>query len=167
MAQTWERGEYVISTDPARLELETIHSYLSGSSYWAQGRPLAVVRRSIENSLCFGLYWRGRQVGFARVITDRATFAWLADVFVLDEARGQGLGKWLVETIIAHPDLQGLRRWVLATKDAHSLYSRFGFAPLKLPERWMERFDPAMQEQPDYWASEQEQSEAQEGARGE
>ncbi len=167
MSHTWERGEYVISTDPARLDLETIHTYLSGSSYWAQGRPLEVVRRSVENSLCFGLYHRARQVGFARVITDRATFAWLADVFVLDEARGQGLGKWLVETILAHPDLQGLRRWVLATKDAHSLYSRFGFAPLKRPERWMERFDPHMQERPDYWASEQEQSEEREGARDE
>ena len=163
MSHTWERGEYVISTDPARLDLETIHSYLSGSSYWAQGRPAEVVRRSIENSLCFGLYWRGRQVGFARVISDRATFAWLADVFVLAEARGQGVGKWLMEIIIAHPDLQGLRRWVLATKDAHSLYSRFGFTPLKRPERWMERFDPATQERPDYWASDQAQSEEQEG----
>lgn len=167
MRNTWERGEYVISTDRARLDLETIHSYLSGSSYWAQGRPLAVVRRSIENSLCFGLYRGERQVGFARVITDRATFAWLADVFVLEEARGRGLSKWLMEIILAHPDLQGLRRWVLATKDAHSLYSRFGFAPLKLPERWMERFDPNMQEQPDYWASEQAQRAEPEGARGE
>ena len=167
MSHTWERGDYAISTDPARLDLETIHSYLSGSSYWAQGRPMEVVRRSIENSLCFGLYWRGRQVGFARVITDRATFAWLADVFVLDEERGRGLSKWLMETILAHPRLQGLRRWVLATKDAHSLYSRFGFAPLKRPERWMERFDPAMQERPDYWASEQEPSAEQEGAHEE
>ena len=167
MPHTWERGEYVISTDPARLDLETIHNYLSGSSYWAQGRPLEVVRRSIENSLCFGLYRHGRQVGFARVITDRATFAWLADVFVLDEAQGRGLGKWLVETILTHPDLQGLRRWVLATRDAHSLYSRFGFAPLKRPERWMEKFDPNMQERPDYWASDQEQREEQEGAKDE
>ncbi len=151
MAQEWQRGEYLISTDRARLEIEVVHDYLSNSSYWAAGRPLEIVQRSIEHSLPFGLYRGDRQVGFARVITDYATFAWLADVFVLDEFRGQGLGKWLVDVIISHPELQGFRRWVLATKDAHELYRRVGFAELKRPERWMERADPNMQESPDYW----------------
>lgn len=152
MVLEWHRGEYSISTDPARLDLETIHRFLD-SSYWAAGRPLEVIRRSIENSLPFGVYAGARQVGFARVITDYATFAWLADVFVLEEFRGQGLGKWLVEVILSHPDLQGFRRWVLATKDAHELYRRFGFEALKRPERWMERADSAMQERPDYWSN--------------
>lgn len=152
--QEWTRGEFHISTDRARLDISVIKAFLD-RSYWAAGRPVEVIERSIENSLAFGLYnGDGRQVGFARVITDYATFAWLADVFILEEFRGQGLGKWLIETIIAHPHLQGFRRWVLATKDAHSLYSPFGFQPLKRPERWMERFDPAMQERPDYWSSE-------------
>jgi GNAT superfamily N-acetyltransferase len=151
MAQEWQRGEYLISTDRVRLDIEVVHGYLSNSSYWAAGRPLEVVQRSIEHSLPFGLYRGDRQVGFARVITDYATFAWLADVFVLDEFRGQGLGKWLVDVIISHPELQGFRRWVLATKDAHELYRRVGFDELKRPERWMERPDPNMQESPDYW----------------
>ena len=152
MSQEWRRGDYVISTERARLDVGVIHDYLSNSSYWAAGRSLESVRRSIENSVAFGLYKGERQIGFARVITDYATFAWLADVFVLEEFRGQGLGKWLVEVILAHPQLQGFRRWVLATKDAHELYRRFGFAELKLPERWMERPDPKMKESPDYWA---------------
>ena len=109
------------------------------------------MQRSIENSLSFGVFKDGEQVGFARVVTDYATFAWLADVFILDEHRGQGLGKWLIEVIISHPDLQGFRRWVLATKDAHELYRRVGFRELHRPERWMERPDPNMQESPDYW----------------
>ncbi len=117
------------------------------------GRPIEIVKRSIENSLPFGLYKNERQIGFARVVTDYATFAWLADVFVLDEFRGQGLAKWLMETILSHPELQGFRRWVLATKDAHELYRQFGFSDLKRPERWMERPDPKMQESPDYWAN--------------
>ena len=112
------------------------------------------MRRSIDNSLPFGVYHNDALVGFARVVTDRATFAWIADVFVLNEYRGQGLSKWLMEIIIAHPQLQGFRRWVLSTKDAHGLYKRFGFIPLNKPERWMERFDPKMQESPDYWQSE-------------
>jgi GNAT superfamily N-acetyltransferase len=152
MVQQWNRGEYLISTDAARLDLQTIHTFLN-ASYWASGRSVEVVRRSIENSLPFGVYVGERQVGFARVITDYATFAWLADVFVLKEFRGQGLGKWLVEVILSHPDLQGFRRWVLATKDAHEIYRPFGFDALRRPERWMERPDPAMQESPDYWAS--------------
>ena len=153
MAHEWQRGEYLISTDKARLDLEVIHGYLSGESYWAKGRSMETIRRSIENSMAFGLYRGAELVGFARVITDYATFAWLADVFILDGARGRGLGKWLMEVILAHPELQGFRRWVLATKDAHELYRRFGFVELKRPERWMERHDPQTQERPDYWAN--------------
>jgi GNAT superfamily N-acetyltransferase len=151
MAQEWHRGEYLISTDKGRLDLEVIHGFLT-TSYWAAGRPLQVIERSIENSLAFGVYKAGEQVGFARVITDYATFAWIADVFILDSDRGRGLGKWLIETIISHPELQRFRRWVLATKDAHELYRRFGFDELKRPERWMERHDPNAEESPDYWA---------------
>lgn len=151
MNQEWRRDDYLISTDQQRLDIEFIHQFLSTATYWATGRPFEVVSRSIENSLAFGLYHGESQVGFARVITDYATFAWLADVFVLESHRGQGLGKWLTEIIISHPELQGFRRWALATKDAHELYRQFGFAELKLPERWMERRDPATRETPDYW----------------
>src|SRR5262245_48229381 len=152
----WRRNEYTISTRRADLDVVLIHDYLSNSTYWATGRSLEVVRRSIDNSLCFGVFWidaagNKQQVGFARVVTDYATFAWLADVFVLEEHRGRGLGKWLTDVIIAHPELQGFRRWVLATKDAHDLYRRVGFRELHRPERWMERPDPNMQENPDYW----------------
>ena len=128
---------YEISTDPARLDLDVIHGYLR-EAYWSPGVPRDVVERSIARSLCFGLYAPdGAQAGFARVVTDGATFAWIADVFVLEPHRGRGLGVWLMETLLAHPDLQGLRRTVLATNDAHGLYERFGFEPLPTPERWM------------------------------
>lgn len=138
----WTRGEFVISTDRSRVDVEAVHRFLSTDSYWSPGIPLEVVRRALEHSLPFGVY-RGRElVGFARVTTDFASFAYLADVFVLESARGQGLGKWLVETIMAHPDLQGLRRWMLATRDAHGLYAQHGFTPLKAPEKFMERHDP-------------------------
>jgi GNAT superfamily N-acetyltransferase len=130
--------DFEINTDKGRIDFETVHGYLSRSSYWAIGVPAEIVRRSIENSLVFGIYKGSRQVGFARVITDYATFAYLADVFVLEEFRGHGLGKWLVDVIIAHPDLQGLRRWMLATKDAHELYKRVGFTEIKSPEKFME-----------------------------
>lgn len=136
----WRQGEFTISTDEERLDFKVIHNFLSTESYWAIGRPMEVIKRSVENSLPFGLYKGEEQVGFARVITDYATFAWLADVFVLDSERGKGLGKWLVEIIVSHPELQGLRRWVLATKDAHELYSRVGFTDLIQPQRWMEKF---------------------------
>lgn len=154
MIKEWQRGEYTISTDQARLDLNLIHDFLSTSSYWAVGRKLETVKRSIENSLSFGIYEGDRQVGFARIVTDYATFAWVADVFVLEEARGRGLGKWLMEVILAHPELQGFRRWSLATKDAHEIYRSFGFSELKRPERWMERRDPKTEESPDYWADE-------------
>ena len=150
----WNKGEYAISDDRGRLDLGVIHRFISEESYWGQGRGVEVVRRSVENSLPFGVYRGAEMVGFARVVTDYATFAWVADVFVLEEFRGRGLSKWLMEVMLAHPQLQALRRWVLATKDAHGLYARFGFEPLKRPERWMERHDPATQESPDYWAAE-------------
>ena len=138
MTQTeWRRGPHTISTDRARLDIEAVHDYLANHSYWALGRSLEVVRRSVEHSLCFGLYEGERQVGFARAVTDYATFAYLADVYVLEEARGRGLGKWLVSTVLAHPDLQGLRRWLLATRDAHELYRPFGFRELERPEFYM------------------------------
>lgn len=137
--QEWQRGEYVISTDKNRLDVLLIHDFLSRTAYWAQGRTLDVVKRSLENSLNFGLFQGNKQIGFARVVTDYATFAWLADVFILDEHRGRGLGKWLIEVINAHPQLQGLRRWVLATRDAHDLYRQFGFNELIQPGSYMER----------------------------
>jgi GNAT superfamily N-acetyltransferase len=148
------REDYIISTDRERLDLSVIHGYLSNSSYWAKGRTLETIRRSIEHSLSFGLYKGERQIGFARVVTDYATFAWIADVFILDGFRGEGLGTWLMEVIIKHPQLQGFRRWTLSTKDAHELYRKFGFTELTRPERWMERHDPQTVERPDYWAGE-------------
>ncbi|HXD34352.1 MAG TPA: GNAT family N-acetyltransferase [Pyrinomonadaceae bacterium] len=151
----WHRNGYTISTDRAELDVPLIHDFLSNSTYWATGRKIEVVQRSLDNSLCFGLFkiddGNKQQVGFARVVTDYATFGWVADVFILPSERGQGLGKWLTDVIISHPDLQGFRRWVLATKDAHELYRRVGFRELHRPERWMERPDPKMQESPDYW----------------
>jgi GNAT superfamily N-acetyltransferase len=147
----WQRGEYTISTDRDRLDIPIIHNFISNESYWAKGRSIETVRRSLDNSINFGLYKNDQQIGFGRVVTDYATFAWIADVFVLSEHRGRGLSQWLMEVILAHPELQGFRRWVLATKDAHGLYARFGFIPLHRPERWMERPDPNMQESPDYW----------------
>jgi len=140
----YRRGEFLISSDRRRLDLETVHNFLV-NSYWAKGIPREVVSRSIEHSLAFGIYHEGsetgkwQQVGFARMISDFATFAYLGDVFVLESYRGRGLSKWLMECIVQHPALQNLRRWILLTRDAHSLYSQFGFAPLKAPERYMER----------------------------
>lgn len=133
----WQRGEFFISTDPGLIDHEAVERFLR-RSYWAAGRDPSVIRRSIRNSLAFGVYKGGRQVGFARVVTDYATFAWLADVFVDEEFRGHGLGVWLVETITSHEDLRHLRRFLLATRDAHTLYSRFGFERLEGSERFME-----------------------------
>ncbi len=135
--QEHRKGEYVISTDRARLDVDLIHGFLA-ETYWAKGIPREVVARSTENSLCFGVYLGQTQVGFARVISDFATYAYLGDVFVLDSHRGKGLGKWLMDCIMQHPSLQGLRRWTLATRDAHGLYAQFGFTPLAAPERFME-----------------------------
>lgn len=131
-------GGYVISTDRARLDLDVIHGFLT-NCYWAKGIPRELVARSIKHSLCFGVYdGGGAQVGFARVVSDFATYAYIADVFVLEPHRGRGLGKGLMESIVQHPALQELRRWNLTTRDAHTLYARFGFTPLKFPERYME-----------------------------
>lgn len=147
----WHRNEYTISAERERLDLSVVHRFISEESYWGKGRPLEVVRKAVENSFPFGIYRGDELVGFARVVTDYATFAWLADVFVLEEHRGRGLSKWLMEVILSHPELQGFRRWVLATKDAHELYRKFGFIDLHRPERWMERPDLSMKESPDYW----------------
>src|SRR5271154_7261788 len=153
-------GEYVVSTDPARLDLDVIHGFLT-NCYWAKGISREVVARSIEHSLCFGIYdesppfgsAQGKhgapvQVGFARVISDFATIAYIGDVFVLETHRDRGLGKWLMECIVAHPELQGLRRWILTTRDAHGLYSQVGFAPVKAPERYMELYRANIYETP-------------------
>jgi GNAT superfamily N-acetyltransferase len=138
----WQRENFVISTDKARLQPEAIQKFLAEESYWAKSRTYEQTLRAIENSICFGLYLDDRQIGFARVVSDQATFAYIGDVYILDEFRGQGLSKWLMETIISHPDLQGLRRWLLATRDAHGLYAQYDFRPLQVPERWMERTAP-------------------------
>lgn len=136
------RGKFSIDTEKARLDLDVIQSFLNIDSYWAQERTLEQTKTSIENSICFGLYDGTAQIGFARVVSDQATFAYLGDVFILNGFRGQGLSKWLMETILEHPDLQNLRRWTLATRDAHGLYKQFGFNELKHPDRWMERPAP-------------------------
>jgi GNAT superfamily N-acetyltransferase len=131
-------GDLLISTDKALLDRAFIHGFLSERSYWAKDIPVETVNRSIEHSLCFGVYHAGKQIGFARVVTDCATFAWLADVFIDESQRAQGLGKKLVPVILAHPQLQGLRRFMLGTRDAHGLYARYGFAPLEYVERFMQ-----------------------------
>lgn len=129
-----------ISTDPARLDLDAITDMLS-RSYWAAGRTREVVARSVEHSLVFGIYDGEKQIGLARIVSDYTTFAWLCDVFIHEDYRGRGIGKWLMETILSHPELQGLRRFMLATRDAHGLYAQYGFKPLTRPDRWMEKFD--------------------------
>ncbi len=133
---------FSISTDKSLLNFDTIYRYLDRESYWAKGIPTENLKLAIENALCFGVYQYKTQIGFARVITDKATFAYIADVFILPEFRGKGLSKWLIQTILSHADLQGLRRWSLATADAHGLYSQFGFTEITRPERWMEMFTP-------------------------
>jgi GNAT superfamily N-acetyltransferase len=135
----WRREGFVVSTDKSRLDVGVVHTFLS-SSYWAAGIPEEEVARSIEHSLCFGLYGAGgEQVGFARVITDYTFLAYLADVFVLDSHRGRGLGKWLVEAVTSHPELRGIRKWMLATGDAHELYRKYGFSVPQQPEMLMEK----------------------------
>ena len=137
------RPPYRISTDSSEQDVEAIHAYLSGS-YWAEGIPRELIAKAIAGSLCVGIFENLEQVAFAWVITDRATFAYLCDVYVLEAHRGRGLATWLIETIVAHPDLQGLRRFVLATRDAHSLYEKFGFVPLARPEIFMEINRPGL-----------------------
>jgi GNAT superfamily N-acetyltransferase len=137
-----DTSEFTIDTDKSLLQIDVIHEFLSKESYWAKDRTLEQTKRAIENSLCFGVYFATRQIGFARVISDFTTFAYIGDVFILQEFRGIGLSKLLMKTIVSHQDLQGLRRWVLATKDAHGLYEQFNFSGLKFPERWMEKTAP-------------------------
>jgi N-acetylglutamate synthase-like GNAT family acetyltransferase len=137
----WRMNDYLISTDKARIDLNVVHSFLS-QSYWAEGISKQLIQKSIEHSLCFAVYKGQNLIGFARAITDFTTFAYLADVFIVPPERGKGLSKWLVQVIIGHPQLQGLRRFILATRDAHSLYAQFGFKTFDKPERWMERHDP-------------------------
>ena len=132
---------FTISTEKEKLDIDLIHSFLN-RTYWAEGISKETIRRSIEGSLCFGVFENDKQVGFARMITDKATFAYLADVFIIEEYRGRGLSKWLMQAIMSHPDLQGLRRMILATKDAHGLYKQFGFTPLINVDRWMQILDP-------------------------
>lgn len=145
-AMEWRRGEFLISTDRDRLDLDVIYGFLT-NCYWAKGIPRETVARSIEHSLCFGIYEDNRmQVAFARVVTDFATVAYLGDVFVLESHRNRGLSKWLMECIVEHPALQNLRRWILLTRDAHGLYSQYGFTPVKAPERYMELHRPNVYE---------------------
>ena len=137
----WVKGQFLVSCDPNKLDVDLIHQFLS-QAYWSENIPKPTLQRSLQGSLCFSLLYKEQQIGFARVISDFATIAYLGDVFVLANYRGQGLSKWMMECVLAHPELQGLRRWVLATADAHGLYEKFGFTALKRPQAFMERHDP-------------------------
>ena len=138
--QESHRENLLISTDPARLDLDAITDMLS-RAYWARGRTREMIARCVEHSLIFGVYDGEKQIGMARIVSDYTTFAWLCDVFIHEDYRGRGIGKWLMETILSHPELQGLRRFLLVTSDAHGLYAQYGFTPLANPERWMEKFN--------------------------
>lgn len=138
----WQREQYTISTDKLKLDVGMIHHYLYTTAHWAVGRPMSIVRKSIENSLCFGLYDSGTQVGFARLVTDSVIVGWICDMFILPSYQSRGLGRWLVECMMDHPDIKGLRRILLNTRDAHELYIKYaGFRPLLKPESWLERFN--------------------------
>jgi GNAT superfamily N-acetyltransferase len=139
----WTRDRYTISDESERLQLEVIVDYLA-RAYWSNQRPRVVIEKSLQHSMCFGVYENQTQIGFARVVTDHATFAYLADVFILESHQGHGLGKWLVQTMLEHPEFQGLRRWILATRDAHGLYAQYGFTALENPDRYMTKFDPTV-----------------------
>lgn len=136
--EEYKKDNYLISTDKSVLDTAVIRGYLS-RSYWAENIPVEIVKKSIEHSLCFGVYNENKQIGFARVITDYATFGYLADVFILEEERGKGLSKWLMECILKHQQLQGLRSFSLMTRDAHSLYAQYGFKNIPIPENFMTR----------------------------
>ncbi len=142
MSNNWQKDDFIITTNRKDLQVELILDYLVNQSYWAKDRTLEQMEKIIEHSLCFGVYKDEKQIGFARVVTDYATFAYLGDVYILPKFQGVGLGKWFMEIIVGHPDLQGFRRWVLATRDAHRLYEKYGFTELKHPERWMEKAAP-------------------------
>lgn len=135
----WQRGDYEIDTDPARIDFELTHRFLSEEAYWSPGVARDIVDRAIANSIVFGAYKGDAQVAFTRVVSDKATYAWVCDVFVVAGERGAGVGKFLMESMLAHPELQGLRRWMLATRDAHGLYKQYGFAELEDPTRFLIR----------------------------
>lgn len=137
----WTKEKYLITTDTDMVDIDVVHRFLSEQSSWAKNIPREIVARSVRHSLCFSVLHEGTLIGFARVVSDHATVAYLGDVFVLPAHRGQGVSTWLMECITAHPDLQGLRRWMLATADAHGLYAKFGFTAVIAPERWMEKYD--------------------------
>jgi len=160
--QAFEAGDemYTITTDNSKLDVNLIHRYLSEESYWAKGIPRHVVERSIANSLCFGLFYKDEQVGFARLITDKATFAYLADVFIIQKHQGKGLGKWLMQTIQLHPDVQNLRRWLLTTKDAHGLYEQVGWT--KIPDDYTYRL--MMRHNPDVYLKSESQEDRKTGS---
>ncbi len=141
------RGEFVLTSDPSRMDMAVVHGYLS-RAYWCEGLPRETLERAMRNSICFGIFERDKQIGFARVVSDRATFAYICDVFVLESHQGKGLGTWLMQCVVKHPELQGLRRWNLTTRDAHALYGKVGFTLLSKPERHMELFTPDMYKVP-------------------
>ena len=143
----WTKDDFLITTDINKIDVSYVHWFLT-QSYWAEGIPIETVERSIKGSICFSVIYLNHQVGFARVITDKATFAYLADVFIDESFRGKGLSKWLMDVILNHPDLQGFRRFMLATRDAHGLYSQFGFSPLTNTDRWMHIHQPNVYKQP-------------------
>lgn len=138
---TAQKDGFLITTDKSLMDTKTIHSFLSERSYWSKGISIEKVQTAIDNSLNFGLFHNGTQIGFARIITDYSLLAYLADVFIIEEFRGRGLSKWLMQTITEHPALQGLKKWVLVTKDAHGLYEKFGWKPLAYPQIWMEKIN--------------------------
>jgi N-acetylglutamate synthase-like GNAT family acetyltransferase len=148
MAEQWSRDGFRVTTDPNALDIEVVHAFLH-QAYWSKGIPLAVLQRALAHSLNFSLLRDEQQIGFARVVTDYATFAYVADVFVLPDFRAQGLATWMMTCILEHPHLQGLRRWCLATRDAHQLYAKVGFQRTSTPERWMEKLDPEVYQRRD------------------
>ena len=137
------RGEFTVTSDPARIDMDVVYGYLS-RAYWCEDIPRQLLEHAMQNSICFGLFECERQIGFARVVSDRSTFAYVCDVFVLKSHQGRGLGTWMMQCVLKHPELQGLRRWHLTTRDAHSLYRQVGFVPVSKPERHMEIFTPDM-----------------------
>lgn len=139
----WIKNEYLVTTDKSKINVEIVHQFLS-QSYWAENIPIKTVQKSIDNSMCYSVLHQNTFIGFARVISDFATFAYLADVFIIPEQRGRGVSRWLMEVIMNHPELQGLRRFTLATRDAHGLYARFGFTPFDRPDRWMQKHNPTV-----------------------
>jgi len=139
---TAAKGDYLITTDKAKMDIAFIHHFLSTEAYWCKNIPLETVQRAIDHSLNFGVFHHDRQVGYARIISDLATICYLGDVFIIPEHRGKGLSKWMMEQVMAHPDLKGLRRWILLTRDAHELYKQSGWKAIAHPERWMEIHDP-------------------------